>query len=64
MIVTNVLLVCSLWYRDVASRNCVVDEDFTVKIGDYGYNIDLYKVSIGTVCSLYNDIVMQHVSEV
>ncbi|XP_066975005.1 uncharacterized protein [Macrobrachium rosenbergii] len=30
-------------HTDLAARNCVVDEDYTVKIGDYGYNIDFYK---------------------
>ncbi|XP_042217271.1 uncharacterized protein LOC121862920 isoform X3 [Homarus americanus] len=30
-------------HTDLAARNCVVDEDNSVKIGDYGYNIDFYK---------------------
>ncbi|XP_068217634.1 uncharacterized protein [Palaemon carinicauda] len=30
-------------HTDLAARNCVVDEDYTVKIGDYGYNIEFYK---------------------
>ncbi|XP_076053836.1 uncharacterized protein LOC143032750 isoform X2 [Oratosquilla oratoria] len=30
-------------HTDLAARNCVVDEDLTVKIGDYGCNIDYYK---------------------
>ncbi|CAL4062113.1 unnamed protein product, partial [Meganyctiphanes norvegica] len=30
-------------HTDLAARNCVVDENMTVKIGDYGYNIDFYK---------------------
>ncbi|KAK3860130.1 hypothetical protein Pcinc_033799 [Petrolisthes cinctipes] len=31
-------------HTDLAARNCLVDEDHTVKIGDYGYNINSYKI--------------------
>ncbi|XP_063615525.1 uncharacterized protein LOC134788599, partial [Penaeus indicus] len=33
----------SFIHTDLAARNCLVDEDYTVKIGDYGCNIDYYK---------------------
>ncbi|XP_071532804.1 uncharacterized protein [Panulirus ornatus] len=33
----------SFIHTDLAARNCIVDEDYVVKIGDYGYNIDFYK---------------------
>ena len=29
---------------DLAARNCLVTSDLTVKIGDYGASIHLYKV--------------------
>ncbi|KAG0724032.1 Serine/threonine-protein kinase LMTK1 [Chionoecetes opilio] len=30
-------------HTDLAARNCVVEEDNTVKIGDYGFNLNSYK---------------------
>lgn len=33
----------SFIHTDLAARNCLVDEDYSVKIGDYGCNIDYYK---------------------
>ncbi|XP_053637381.2 uncharacterized protein [Cherax quadricarinatus] len=33
----------SFIHTDLAARNCVVDEDYTVKIGDYGNNLEFYK---------------------
>lgn len=32
--------------RDIAARNCLVTGDLRIKIGDYGANIQTYKVEI------------------
>ena len=30
-------------HRDLASRNCLVDENFTVKLADFGMSRNLYE---------------------
>lgn len=39
----NHSIVC-VYFRDVAARNCLVENDLNVKIGDYGFSVETYQV--------------------
>jgi hypothetical protein len=44
---------------DLAARNCVVDADLTVKIGDYGISRSLYEVSARIDSRIVDDVRMR-----
>lgn len=38
---------------DLALRNCLLNSDLTVRIGDYGLSHNHYKVRFDLICKMY-----------